>query len=236
MYNIDWLAQYNKSLTQVEKQYSLTDLLTEDNKYDSNSYWQRIANLSAFRRNMDENGYHFLYEIQGLSNQIHYGVKNCLFFDSLRNKKIGFPNIYNHRYAFFVESKAHAVYAYWNRVACFINFNFEQPFKKRRIYFNQSLLDKTKSEFEGIEKTGPFEYLLNILSKLNSLDRNEFAHNNSLIMQEFLPYKYEGTRLKFEEVNEILVYFNNTIARDIDILCEFLEYLDKNQSIKPNLK
>ena len=142
MIDLDWISGYNNSLSRIEKEYSLTDILTEDNKYDVNSYWERIGNLSAFDRNMEENGYHFLYEIQGLSSQIYYGVKNCLFFDSLRSKKIGFPNQYNHRYAFFVESTVHAVYAYWNRVASFINFSFEKSFGKRQIYFNQKLIEK----------------------------------------------------------------------------------------------
>ncbi|MEI5984901.1 hypothetical protein VJ786_08300 [Sphingobacterium sp. PU5-4] len=228
MDNIDWLKSYNKSLSQFEEEYSLTDLLTEDDKYYPNSYWNRIVRLSAFDKNMEENGYHFLYEIQGLSSQIHFGLKNCLFFDSLRSKKIGFPNQYNHRYAFFVESTVHAVYAYWNRVASFINFNFEKPFGKRQIYFNQKLLGKVKSEFNGIEKSSSFKYLLDVYSKLNSLDRNELAHNNSLSMQEFLPYKYEESRLNFDEINETLIFLNNAIARDIDVLCELLEYLENS--------
>lgn len=229
---MDWLESYNVALFQIEKDYSLTDLQSEDNKYSETSYWNRLANLSVFSKNMEENGYHFLYEIQGLSSQILFGLKNCLFFDTLRSKKIGYPNIYNHRYGFFVESTVHQVYAYWNRVAIFINFYFDKPLKKKQIYFNQAFLDKIKSEFNGIENSNPFKYLLEINSKLNSLDRNELAHNNSLIMQEFLPYRYDDTRLNFEEINKTLVYLNNTIARDIDILCELFEYLEKGKNFK----
>ncbi|WP_159637959.1 hypothetical protein [Sphingobacterium composti Ten et al. 2007 non Yoo et al. 2007] len=232
MNNIDWLESYNDSLFQIEKEYSLTDLHTEDEKFAENSYWNRIGNLSIFSKNMEENGYHFLYEIQGLSSQIHFGLKNCLFFDSLRSKRIGFPNLYNHRYGFFVESTVHAIYAYWNRVAGFINFYFEKPFGKRQIYFNQRLLEKLELEFKGIEKSSPFKYVLDINSTLNSLDRNELAHNNSLIMQEFLPYKYDESRLNFDEINKKLVFLNNTIAREIDVLCELFEYLEKEKNRK----
>ncbi|RZK50095.1 MAG: hypothetical protein EOO99_02600 [Pedobacter sp.] len=228
MNNIDWVESYNKSLSQIEEEYSLTELLTQYKEHDPNSYWGRIAKLSAFRKDRDENKYHFLFEIEVLSSQIHFGLKNCLFFDSLKSKKRESPNIYNHRYTFFVESTIHAIYAYWNRVARFINFNFEKPFGKRQIYFNQTLLDKLKSDFNGIEETSPFKYLVNVYSKLSSLDRNEFAHNNSLIMQEYLSNIYDESRVDFDEINKTLVFLNNKIARDIDVLCELLEYLENS--------
>jgi hypothetical protein len=231
IYDLDWLDEYNRSLNKVENEYSLTDIRKENISDDENYYWNRIIRLSAFEKNNVENGYDFPYEIEALSSQILFGTKNCLVFYSLRGE-IGYPNQYTHRYSFFVESTVHAVYAYFNRFAVMVNFNFCKPLPKRKIYFNQNLVDKLKAEFKEIEKTKPFAYIVEILSKLNSLNRNEMVHNNSFIMQEYFSSNYQGKCIDFREINKLLIYFNNTIAKDINLLCDFLEYLENNRQIE----
>ncbi|GGC40818.1 hypothetical protein GCM10011386_36070 [Parapedobacter defluvii] len=129
---IGWLKEFNAHLSELEKEYDLTDLETEDDKYDDNSYWNKIGQLSVFGHNMNANGYHFLYEIKGLSSQILFGLKASLLFNKLRSNEKGKPNIYNHRYTFLLESTIHGVYAYWNRVALLLNYYLVKKFDKKR--------------------------------------------------------------------------------------------------------
>jgi hypothetical protein len=218
-----WMYEFEIALTAIENKFELTDLLTAQG--NNEDYWNRIGNVSAFEKMMDEYGYHFLYEIQGLSSQIHFGLKMCLLFRSLRSNDRMMVNKCNHRYTFLLESTIHNIYAYWNRVGLFLNYYLENKSHKKNIYFG-TILEKLKGQYKGIHEFPCFKYLLKINDMVKSLDRNEFTHNNSLIMQDFLPYRYENDRLNISDIPDNLIFLNNTIALDIYSFIELIEYLE----------
>lgn len=128
---------FDQSIREVSKNYELNNLLNIDSKMDGQGYWPRIAALSFFDKLYKQHRYHFLYEIQGLSNQIHFGIASSLLFREKMSMERGRPNGYNHRYAFMVESTIHTIYSYWNRVALVLNTYLKTPLFKERVYFSK---------------------------------------------------------------------------------------------------
>src|SRR5690606_32766811 len=111
----EFYKSLDDSISIVSEQYNIRNLISIQKYHDDNDYWPRLANFSFFRKLFDNHKYHFLYEIQGLSSQLHFGLANCFLFRDKISKIKGRPNIYNHRYTFMIESTIHTIYAYWNR-------------------------------------------------------------------------------------------------------------------------
>ena len=157
-----------------------------DNPYYDDSYWIRLSRLSFFKKIEEENGYHFLHEIQSLSNQIHFGLATCFLLKDSMSSKYDNPNVYNHRYTFMIESIIHGIYAYWNRVALALNTYLKKPKVKIATYF-KTVVPQLLIDYPTLEENDNYKWINNANNALEELGRNEFAHNNSLIMQNFLP-------------------------------------------------
>lgn len=222
---MEFIEGLNKSFLKLTDELKLSNLLQNDNYSDEDSYWNRIANLKVFETNMEDNGYHFLYEIQALSNQIHFGVLNCLLYKDIRSKQSGFPNQYNHRYTFMLESTIHCIYSFWNRVAGILNFYLHEPIKKRGIYISK-VLERLQIDYSEIHKMESFIWLKDKINDFDKLQRNEFAHNNSLIMQDFFRNGDGENQINIDSIIEKLIYHNNLIANDIDIVADLFCYLE----------
>lgn len=115
----EFFENLDLAVRKITDQVEINNLIGIQDVYDDNCYWPRLAKLSFFNKLYVEHRYHFLYEIQGLSSQIHFGIANCILFRDKISTVRGKPNIYNHRYTFMIESTIHCIYSYWNRVGLF---------------------------------------------------------------------------------------------------------------------
>ncbi|RZK25559.1 MAG: hypothetical protein EOO43_05210 [Flavobacterium sp.] len=223
----EFLHHYNRTLDKISLERNLTNLKSQDDVIDNNGYWNRLANIKAIEHNINTYDYHFLYEIQGLSSQIHFGIASCILFRPQISTKTGKPNSYNHRYTFMIESTVHCIYSYWNRVALVLNTYLTKPKDVKRIYF-ASVVTQLLIDYPELEQHPLYNWLFNIKIALEELDRNEFAHNNSLIMQNFLPR--DKNRDDFKELlamPDLLLSHNKAIVDEIYNLVELLEQLEK---------
>jgi len=78
MFNIQ--EALNTEIKRITDYYKIMNIQSFDNVHDQKGYWQRFANLRFFRKLRDDFNYHFLFEIQGLSNQIHFGIATSYLF------------------------------------------------------------------------------------------------------------------------------------------------------------
>ncbi|MGX1639949.1 hypothetical protein [Sphingobacterium sp. NPDC055431] len=221
---MNFIIEYNQVLKQLSEQNQLSNLLLLDNKFSTDGYWDRFARLEVVDKYINGYGYHLLYEIQSLSNQIHFGVLNCLLFRPLVSFDKTNPNVYNHRLTFMIESTIHCIYGYWNRIALLLNLYLEYPLDKKDVYM-MKLLDLIKKQFSEIKELKEFKWLCNLMNDFLYFNRNEITHNYSIIMQEFLPSP-GMERVDYDVLIGKLIYHNNAISNDVFKLLDLLEYLE----------
>lgn len=217
---------YDEALREVTIKFKIRNLSNIQKPYDDNDYWPRLARGSYFEKLFKEHHYHFLYEIQGLSSQIHYGIANALLLRDKISTVHGDPNVYNHRYTFMLESSIHSIYSYWNRVGLVLNTYLKKPYDIKHTYF-RNVVQQLVRDYPALEKNPTYLWIVNVNDALDDLDRNEFAHNNSLIMQNFLPKT--SARDNFDALlalPEILLTNNEFIVNDISNLCDLVEKLE----------
>lgn len=214
-------------IEEITMDYKITNLITLDDRNGENDYWVRLATLSFFKKIREVYNYHFLYEIQSLSNQIHYGLVHCIIFRDKICILRGHPNIFNHRYPFMLESSIHCIYSYWNRVGLVLNTYLKNPKKLQHVYFN-NVIDQLKKDYPSLNENENYIWINEVKKSLQDLDRNEFTHNNSLIMQNFLTVKSENTNFKhLLSLPDKLLLHNQFITDDILKLVQLLEDLEK---------
>ena len=213
-------------IQEITKDYKIKNLMSLQDRTNKNCYWPRLGNLRFFSKLREEYGYHFLYEIQSLSNQIHYGIVQCLLLrDKICTRK-GHPNIYNHRYTFMLESSIHCIYSYWNRVGLALNIYLKEPKNLRNTYFS-SVVSQLVKDYPSLEKNHNYLWITTVKDALNELNRNEFAHNNSLIMQSFLDFNSHSSNLEdLLKIPDILLFHNKFIVDEVFNLVSLLEELD----------
>lgn len=222
----EYFENLDVAISNISDQIRINDLQGIQQFYDNNCYWQRLANLSFFHKLLDGYRYHFLYEIQVLSNQIHFGLANCFLYRDKISTIIGQPNLYNHRYTFMIESTIHCIYAYWNRVGLVFNTYLKSPKDIKHIYFANAV-DQLIKDYPALEENINYQWICRVKNALNHLDRNEFAHNNSLIMQNFLPKNSDGDDFeKLLKMPDLLLSQNKMIVDEIFKLVELLEILE----------
>ena len=222
----DYYTELDKAIGDVTDKYEITNLFSVQ-KFYQDSYWDRLARLSFFNKLFDEHRYHFLYEIQGLSSQIHFGIASCFLFRDKISIEIGKPNVYNHRYTFMIESTIHCIYSFWNRVGLVLNTYLKNPKELKRTYF-ATVVSQLLIDHPVLEQDKFYKWICNVKITLDELERNEFAHNNSLIMQNFLPKNNE--RKNFKELlsmPDLLLSHNKAIVDEIYNLVELVETLEK---------
>ncbi|MFD2556300.1 hypothetical protein [Sphingobacterium tabacisoli] len=230
---MNFIFEYNQVLKQLSEQSKLSNLLQLDNKLSDDGYWDRFARLSVIDKYIEGYGYHLLYEIQSLSNQIHFGVLNCLLFRPLVSLDKTDPNIYNHRLTFMMESTIHCIYGYWNRIALLLNLYLEKPLDKKEVYM-MKLLDLIRKQFPELKELEEFKWFVDLMEDFLSFNRNEMVHNYSIIMQEFLPVQGRE-KIDYDIIIKKLIYHNNAISNDVFRLLDLLEYIESN-FIKRNKK
>lgn len=218
------IIEYNYVLEQLSEQNKLNNLLQLDNKFSSDGYWDRFAHLEILDKYIDGYGYHLLYEIQSLSNQIHFGVLNCLLFQPLVSYDKTDPNIYNHRLTFMMESTIHCIYGYWNRIALLLNLFLEKPLDKKNVYMMKVLI-LIKKQIPNLKDNKEYKWLNDLMEDFLFFNRNEMTHNYSIIMQAFLPSQ-DLHRIDYDEIIEKLIYHNNSISNDVYKLLDLLEYIE----------
>lgn len=221
---MDFLDGYNKRLKELSELNRLSNLLQLDNHFTDDGYWNRFARLAATDRYINDYNYHLLYEIQSLSNQIHFGVLNCLLFQPHISLDKLNPSFYNHRLTFMIESTIHGVYGYWNRIALFLNLYLEKPLNKKDVYMRR-VLDLIEKEFSEIKELKEFSWLIDLMEDFEFFDRNELTHNYSIIMQEFLPSQ-DKEKVNYDIIIEKLIYHNNAISNDVFKLLDLLENIE----------
>lgn len=222
----EYFENLDLAIRNISDQVEISNLMGIQKIYDDNCYWPRLARLSFFHKLFDGHRYHFLYEIQGLSSQIHFGLANCFLYRDKISTVKGKPNNYNHRYTFMIESTIHCIYAYWNRVGLVLNTYLKKPKQIKNTYF-ANVVDQLIKDFPILEDNINYQWICQIKGALNDLDRNEFAHNNSLIMQNFLPKNSEGDDFeKLLAMPDLLLSHNKSIVDEIFNLVELLEGLE----------
>lgn len=227
----DFYNSLDDSISIVSKQYKIRNLISIQKYHDENNYWNRLANFRFFRKLRDDYNYHFLYEIQGLSSQLHFGLAYCFLFRDKRSQIRGVPNVYNHRYTFMIESTIHTIYAYWNRVALVLNTYLKTPKDLKRVYFS-AIVDQLSIDFPELSESQYYNWICTVKRDVENLNRNEFTHNNSLIMQDFLQKIYkEEFIIELLAYPELLLSHNNYIVEEINNLVELIAVLDQS-SIK----
>lgn len=224
------MDEYYKNLDlavlNISDHIGISNLIGIQNLYDDNCYWPRLARLSFFNKLFDGHRYHFLYEIQGLSSQIHFGLASCFLYKDKISTAKGRPNIYNHRYTFSIESTIHCIYSYWNRVGLVLNTYLKKPKEIRNTYF-ATVVDQLIKDYPILEESVHYRWICQTKEALNDLDRNEFAHNNSLIMQNFLPKNSDGDDFeKLLAMPDLLLLHNKSIVIEIFSLVALLEELE----------
>lgn len=213
----------NDEIIRITNQFNIINIQSLEDLHNPNCYWPRLANLSFFRKLREDFNYHFLYEIQGLSNQIHFGIATSFLFREYISEVPGRPNEYNHRLTFSLESSIHCIYAYWNRVANALNTYLIKPKPLKMIYFD-SIVRQLALDYNKIVEHRCYKWIDTVRNEVNKLERNEFAHNNSLIMQQFLGSRDDLNFIK--GLPEILLANNRYIADEIYCLVELFEFLD----------
>lgn len=223
----DYYSHLDQAIRKITDDYGINNLNAIERRNGENGYWERFAKLSFFKKLFDEHRYHFLYEIQGLSSQIHFGIVNSILFREKISKVRGRPNLYNHRYTFMIESTIHGIYAYWNRVGLALNTYLKSPLELKRTYFS-TVVKQLLMDYPDLRDNGLYQWLSTINDSLNNLERNEFAHNNSLIMQNFLPKASEEMSLdKLMEMPELLLSHNESIVDEVYNLVGLMELLEE---------
>jgi len=215
-------------IMEITDKHEIKNLISIKKLYGNSSYWDRLARLSFFNKLFDEHRYHFLYEIEGLSSQIHFGIANCFLLREKISTERGKPNTYNHRYTFMLESTIHGIYSYWNRVGLVLNTYLKTPKEIKRTYF-ANVIPQLLTDYPILRESQDYQWIVGVKNALDDLDRNEFAHNNSLIMQNFLPKNIEN--MGFDNLlalPEILLSHNRAIVDDIYNLVQLLEWLENS--------
>lgn len=213
-------------IIEITKNYRITNLMGLEDRNNNNCYWPRLGKLRFFSKLRNEHGYHFLYEIQTLSNQIHYGIVQCFLLRDKICTLRGHPNIFNHRYTFMLESTIHCIYSYWNRVGLALNTYLKKPKNIKNTYFS-SVVNQLLVDYPSLEKNHNYLWITKIKDSLNELNRNEFAHNNSLIMQSFLDFNSHNSPLEdLLQKSDILLSHNRFIVDEVFKLVALLEELD----------
>lgn len=223
----DYFNNLDQAVKKTTDKFEINNLISIQNLYDDDSYWNRLARLSFFNKLYDEHQYHFLYEIQGLSSQIHFGIVNCILFRDQISTERGRPNVYNHRYTFMIESTIHCIYSFWNRVGLVLNTYLKKPKEIKRTYFG-NVVPQLLIDYPSLNQDNFYQWISNVKIALDELDRNEFAHNNSLIMQNFFPEKSET--FGFDDLltmPDLLLVHNKSIVDEIYNLVDLLENLEK---------
>ncbi|TWI15665.1 hypothetical protein [Sphingobacterium siyangense] len=221
----DYFTEMNIALKEVTDEYGIMNLISIQKFYED-SYWERLASLSFFNKLYDEYRYHFLYEIQGLSSQIHFGIASSILFRDKISIKTGSPNVYNHRYTFMIESTIHCIYSFWNRVGLVLNTYLKNPKELKKTYF-ATVVPQLLIDHPALKEDKFYKWICKVKIDIEKLERNEFAHNNSLIMQNFLP-KNNG-RENFKELLKmpnLLLIHNKIIVEEIYNLVELVEKLE----------
>jgi hypothetical protein len=221
----DYFSQLDQAIKETTDKYEIINLFSIQKFYEE-SYWDRLARLSFFNKLYEEHRYHFLYEIQGLSSQIHFGIASCILFRDKISTETGKPNAYNHRYTFMIESTIHCIYSYWNRVGLVLNTYLKNQKEIKRTYF-ANVVPQLLTDYPELEQDGLYQWICNVKAALDELDRNEFAHNNSLIMQNFLPKNNERDNFKgLLAMPELLLSHNKFIVDEIYNLVGLIEKLE----------
>lgn len=222
----DYFSNLDQVARDISSQFEINNLISIEDRYNKDDYWPRLARLSFFNKLFDEHRYHFLYEIQGLSCQIHFGIINCILFrDKISTTRK--PNEYNHRYTFMIESTIHCIYSFWNRVALVINTYLKKPEKKSRIYFSK-VVTQISIDFPVLSQDKCYQWITNVKNAVELLERNEFAHNNSLIMQNFLSSRSgKSTFNDLLKMPDLLLAHNKAIVDEIYNLVHLLETLER---------
>ena len=222
----EYFENLDTALRNISEEIGIINLQGEQSRLDDDWYWPRLARLSFFEKLFQEHRYHFLYEIQALSSQIHFGLAHCFLFRNKISTRRGRPNMYNHRYTFMIESTIHGIYAYWNRVGLVLNTYLKEPKDIKRTYF-ANVVDQLVKDYPVLNDSGSYKWMLGVKNLLNDLDRNEFAHNNSLIMQNFLPKNADGDDFgKLLAMPELLLEHNKFIVNEILNLVSLIEELE----------
>lgn len=222
----EFYDRLDDAVFRISEDLSTRNLFSQKNVYDDNDYWSRLGRLSFFNKLFKEYRYHFLYEIQGISVQLHFGLANCFLFREKISHERGRPNPYNHRYTFMIESTIHCIYAYWNRVGLVLNTYLKNPKEIKRVYF-QGVVDQLSIDYPELLENKHYGWIKDVKTQLDSLNRNEFTHNNSLIMQDFLPQYYdEANNIDLLAFPELLLKHNSYVVEDIYCLVDLIEELE----------
>lgn len=223
----DFFSNLDQVARETSAKYEINDLISIYNYCDQNNYWNRLAALSFFNKLHDEHRYHFLYEIQVLSCQLHFGIINCILFRDKISTTVHKPNKYNHRYTFMIESTIHCVYSFWSRVALVINSYLKKPKKKSQIYFS-TVVPQLLIDYPALTQDNDYQWITNVKNEVELLKRNEFAHNNSLTMQNFISIRSsEGTFDDLLKMPDLLLAHNKSIVDEIYNLVHLLETLER---------
>ena len=222
MFNIQ--EALNKEIKRITNYYKIMNIQSLNNVHDPRGYWQRFANLRFFHKLRYDFNYHFLFEIQGLSNQIHFGIATSYLFREYISEVPGRPNEYNHRFTYSLESSIHGIYAYWNRVANGLNTYLKSPYTLKEVYFDK-VVRQLAVDYQQIVANDYYKWLEMVRIEVNKLQRNEFAHNNSLIMQQFLNNR--GNLDFIKGLPDTLLENNRHIADEIFYLVQLFESLDE---------
>lgn len=224
------MKDFYQLLDEESKRISkINDLNNLKNIFDSEflnrgNYWERLAKLGFYIKLLDEYNYDFIQEAQVLSNQIHFGIINCILFKDKIGINRGQPTVFNHRYTFMIESTIHCIYSYWNRVGLALNTYLKKPLPLKATYFN-SVVPQLKKDYPSLDKNKFYHWLCEIEASLIDFGRNEFAHNNSLTMQIFL----SSDANRFEKVigiSDSLVLHNKLIVNEFNNLISLFEVLE----------
>lgn len=222
----DYFSDLDEAVMKISIQYEIKNLYNIQNRYDENDYWPRLSKGKYFEKLYKKHKYHFLYEIQGLSSQIHFGLVSCFLFREKISIEPGNPNVYNHRYTFMIESTIHGIYSFWNRVGLVLNTYLTKPFSIKKTYF-PNVINQLVLDYPELQQDSLYEWINTIRIALNNLDRNEFTHNNSLIMQNFLPSNPDFANFKgLLAMPELLLLHNKYIVDEIYNLVQLVEKLD----------
>lgn len=223
----DFYHDLNSAYKQLSIKHKINNLESVLRGDGSKDYWSRLAKGSYFEKLFTRYKYHFLYEIIGLQSQIHFGILNCLFYRDLISTERGRPNVWNHRFTFMIESTIHGIYSYWNRVALVLNTYLKKPKDLKRVYF-ATVVAQLVVDYPELAQDQHYQWLQNLKDAVKDLDRNEFAHNNSLIMQNFLPTDQNFSDFQgLMAMTDLLLQHNNFIVDEINHLVDLVEKLDK---------
>lgn len=221
----EYFENLDTTLMNISEKIGIINLQGQS-RLDDDWYWPRLARLSFFEKLFQEHRCHFLYEIQALSSQIHFGMASCFLYRDKISTRRGRPNMYNHRYSFMIESTIHCIYAYWNRVGLVLNTYLKKPKDIKRAYF-ANVVDQLVKDYLDLNDSGNYQWILGVKKSLNDLDRNELAHNNSLIMQNFLPKNEDNNDFgKLLIMPELLLEHNKFHVNEILNLVSLIEELE----------